>query len=122
MALSLKDVPARDGQGRTYNCIFWDSKGCKVYEDRPIQCSTYPFWDSIINSKASWQYEARSCPGIDKGDTQPRSLIEECLLARRKAGTIVLAYGVDPEYSDENSILGSSGLGSDSSDAVEGEE
>jgi hypothetical protein len=44
------------------------------------------------------------------------------LLARRKAGTIVLAYGVDPEYSDENSILGSSGLGSDSSDAVEGEE
>jgi Fe-S-cluster containining protein len=124
MALSIRDVVesncARDGSRAVYDCVFWGSEGCAVYEDRPVQCSTYPFWTSILDSRASWRSEARSCPGIDSGELRSRSYIEKRLLARRMAGTIVLAYGVDPECSDEDSILGSARLCPDAPDAVEG--
>jgi uncharacterized protein len=125
MALSLRDVergagPA--GPGLSYDCVFWGEGGCAVYEDRPVQCSTYPFWASIMESEASWRDEARSCPGIGAGELRSRSHIEECISARRRAGMVVLAYGVDPERADEDSILGGSGLGSDAPDAVEGQE
>jgi Fe-S-cluster containining protein len=100
MALSLRENAA-------YDCILWGEKGCKVYEDRPVQCSTYPFWSSIIESRSSWRGEARSCPGIGAGELRSRAYIEERMLARRGAGTIVLSYGVDPECMDEDTILGS---------------
>jgi Fe-S-cluster containining protein len=130
MALSLRDVITRDvvrnkeqaGSKTAYDCVFWSKGGCAVYEDRPVQCSTYPFWASIMNSAASWHEESFACPGIDKGELRSQSYIEERLLARRKAKTIVLDYGADPECSDDDSILGCAGLGSDAPDAVEGQE
>jgi uncharacterized protein len=100
MALSLRETAA-------YDCVFWGEGGCAVYEDRPVQCSTYPFWDSILDSRVSWRDEGRSCPGIGAGEPKSREYIEGCLLSRREAGTIVLSYGVDPEFSDEDTILGS---------------
>jgi hypothetical protein len=62
--------------------------------------------------------EAAACPGIGAGELHSRESIEERLLARRKAGTIILSYGADPECADEDTILGSPGLGSDSADAL----
>ncbi len=34
-------------RGDSYECIFFDtvSKGCKIYGARPLQCSSFPFWD-----------------------------------------------------------------------------
>jgi uncharacterized protein len=113
MALSLRE-------SADFDCVFWGPGGCGVYEDRPVQCSTYPFWASILASKSSWREEGRSCPGIGAGETRSRGYIEERLFARRRAGTIVLSYGVDPECSDEDTILGSEGLGPDPAHAVEG--
>lgn len=49
-----------------FDCIFWD-QGCKVYSARPIQCSTYPFWDAIVSKSGAWQKEALCCPGINQG-------------------------------------------------------
>jgi hypothetical protein len=33
--------------GDSYECIFYDrdSNGCKIYDARPSQCKTFPFWD-----------------------------------------------------------------------------
>ena len=117
MALSLREVRRENGSN---DCVLWGAGGCRVYEDRPIQCSTYPFWSSIVESRASWLREAKACPGIDTGKSITKAYIEERLLERRGAGTIVLSYGVDPECSDEDSILGSAGLGADPAHAVEG--
>lgn len=117
MALSLREVTRNKSSN---DCVLWGEKGCSVYEDRPVQCSTYPFWPSIMGSRASWKREASACPGIDSGEPRSRNYIEERLLERREAGTIVLSYGADPECSDEDTILGSEGIGSDSADAVEG--
>jgi hypothetical protein len=123
MALSLREVARGIADGTaTFDCILWGNEGCAAYESRPVQCSTYPFWASIVDSKASWREEARSCPGIETGKLRTCLYIEERLFERRRAGTIVFAYGVDPECSDEDTILGSSGLGPDSSNAGEGQE
>lgn len=58
-ALSLKEKPNND-------CIFWDS-GCTVYQSRPLQCVTFPFWSSIVSSKKSWEIAAAACPGMNSG-------------------------------------------------------
>jgi len=57
--LSLKEKSNKD-------CILWDN-GCIAYEGRPLQCITYPFWESIISSVQSWEIAAASCPGINTG-------------------------------------------------------
>ena len=58
---SLQEKPNLD-------CIFYDSDaGCQVYEDRPKQCRTWPFWRRVVRSEATWETEAASCPGMDMG-------------------------------------------------------
>ena len=55
------------------DCIFLDRQTipgkaiCSVYEDRPIQCKTWPFWPSIVKSETSWRNAKRTCPGMDTG-------------------------------------------------------
>lgn len=39
-------------------CIFLDENNmCSIYEARPLQCSTYPFWPRIMDSQESWNNE-----------------------------------------------------------------
>lgn len=49
--------------GDSYECIFYDSKtnGCKIYEARPLQCKTFPFWDYYKTRVDELKLE---CPGI----------------------------------------------------------
>ena len=42
-----------------------DKKTCIVYEARPIQCRTYPFWSQNMIGEAEWRAEASRCEGID---------------------------------------------------------
>ena len=40
-------------------CIFLNPIGqCNIYDVRPIQCRTYPFWPSILKNKQTWEEEA----------------------------------------------------------------
>ncbi len=40
---------------------------CGVYEGRPDQCRTWPFWPEVMNAK-TWKKEVSAfCPGIGKG-------------------------------------------------------
>ncbi|PIE79388.1 MAG: hypothetical protein CSA15_03200 [Candidatus Delongbacteria bacterium] len=49
------------------SCIFWDKeiKGCKVYRNRPTQCGTYPFWNTVFKTERDFEVEKNFCPGID---------------------------------------------------------
>ncbi len=40
---SIKEVK----RGDSYECLFFDiiNKNCSIYEARPTQCKTFPFWD-----------------------------------------------------------------------------
>ncbi|MFH1302952.1 MAG: YkgJ family cysteine cluster protein [Planctomycetota bacterium] len=51
------------------DCTFFDpeKRGCTIYEARPTQCRTWPFWNSNLESKASWNSLSPDCPGAGKG-------------------------------------------------------
>ena len=60
------------------DCVFFDgeSRKCKVYDARPRQCRTWPFWDSNIKSPQAWKHTCQVCPGSGKGQVYS---IEEVL-------------------------------------------
>jgi uncharacterized protein len=63
------------------DCVFFDNqqRGCKIYEARPSQCRTWPFWDSILHSPESWEETAGHCAGCNNG---PLVALEEIEIRR----------------------------------------
>ena len=59
---SLNEYPDGD-------CILLDpaTRKCTVYQSRPIQCRTWPFWDSNLENPAQWRETCQVCPGSGKG-------------------------------------------------------
>jgi Fe-S-cluster containining protein len=51
------------------DCTFFDPKTrhCRVYQSRPVQCRTWPFWDSHLESPQAWQRVCEVCPGSGTG-------------------------------------------------------
>jgi Fe-S-cluster containining protein len=67
------------------DCIFFNErKQCEIYEVRPVQCRSYPFWEQLVQDEASWKAESLQCPGIGKGRIHSRQEIEHWLHLRRK--------------------------------------
>jgi len=58
---SIKEIIYNNG----FRCIFFDTKNlqCSVYENRPTQCRTFPFWDYFKDNVREVEKE---CPGIYK--------------------------------------------------------
>ena len=56
---SLKEIE-REG---AYDCVFFSPKngGCMIYEARPSQCRSFPFWDYYKKRVDALKAE---CPGI----------------------------------------------------------
>ena len=72
--LSLKEKYNKD-------CIFWDD-GCTVYQARPLQCITFPFWESILASAQAWDIAASGCPGMNCGELLSEKAIRDFLKMR----------------------------------------
>lgn len=55
------------------DCVFLDRASvpgravCGVYEDRPSQCRSWPFWDELTRSRRDWVKASADCPGLDQG-------------------------------------------------------
>ena len=58
----------------TEPCMFLTEKGCAIYEARPDQCRTFPFWPENMSNASSWKTAKKLCPGIGTGRNY---LIEE---------------------------------------------
>ncbi len=58
------------------DCVFFDpeKRCCRVYNVRPRQCRTWPFWPSNIESPERWASMAEGCPGANRG---PRFTLDE---------------------------------------------
>jgi Fe-S-cluster containining protein len=48
--------------------VFLEGGKCSIYEVRPTQCRTYPFWPAIVRAPQTWAKEGEQCPGIGKGE------------------------------------------------------
>lgn len=57
---SIKEIQLA---ANNYACIFFDleKKGCSIYEVRPTQCRTFPFWDYF---KKNINEVKQECPAI----------------------------------------------------------
>jgi Fe-S-cluster containining protein len=51
------------------DCVFFDpnARKCTVYDARPRQCRTWPFWDSNTRTPEAWKATCQVCPGSGKG-------------------------------------------------------
>ena len=63
------------------DCVFLDRESvpgkavCAVYERRPAQCRSWPFWRSNLASEAAWRRASRACPGMNAGAlTEPQQI------------------------------------------------
>lgn len=64
----------------SYDCVFFKDKQCTIYEARPLQCRTYPFWKSNLASEEAWEKTALECEGIrDSYPKVPNEIIEKNL-------------------------------------------
>jgi len=61
---SIKEQKFND----SYECVFYnrESNGCNIYDARPNQCKTFPFWDYY---KTRVQELKLECPGIIDEDS-----------------------------------------------------
>jgi len=56
-----------------WDCVFLDRASvpgkavCGMYEDRPLQCRTWPFWKRNLESPSTWAAASRTCPGMNRG-------------------------------------------------------
>ncbi len=57
--LSLNEDP------RNYDCVFLKDKKCTLYDHRPLQCRTFPWWPGVLTDKKSWKEAAKRCEGIN---------------------------------------------------------
>lgn len=49
------------------DCRFLEGTRCTVYEGRPAQCRTWPFWPENMNAR-TWKKDVVAfCPGVGKG-------------------------------------------------------
>jgi hypothetical protein len=60
--LSLRELPGGD-------CVLWGGhdRGCLVYDARPVQCRTFPFWPSCLRTREDWERVAQRCRGVGRG-------------------------------------------------------
>lgn len=60
-------------------------KRCSIYMARPVQCRTWPFWQSNLKNPRAWERAGQTCPGIDHGEHHPLPIIQAALLRNREA-------------------------------------
>lgn len=60
------------------DCIYLDSRTsrCRVYEARPRQCRTWPFWRQNLTDQQAWAETGQGCPGVDQGQLVALEVIE----------------------------------------------
>jgi hypothetical protein len=65
-------------------CVFFTTRGCRIYAVRPVQCRTFPFWSWHLSRPENWDEAARECPGMGNGKLHSREEIKERLSRYRR--------------------------------------
>ncbi len=66
-------------------CHFLEGHRCGIYEGRPTQCRTWPFWPEVMNAK-TWKKEvADFCPGVGQGKLWSKEEIQTQLRLQKES-------------------------------------
>lgn len=69
----------------TRSCVFLKNNQCSVYEARPTQCRTWPFWPENMSAK-NWKRDVASyCPGVGKGRVWTEEEIRQQIEAQQES-------------------------------------
>lgn len=67
----LQEIPApneaKDRQLEPGQPLPQKRRGCAIYSVRPLQCRTWPFWETNLSDEKMWEFASKRCPGMDKG-------------------------------------------------------
>ncbi len=90
------------GPDQNWECVFQEKQDghriCSVYDVRPAQCRTWPFWDDNLSSRRRWREVAdKVCPGMNRGGLHPSSKIE----SRRQTHSYPELFGDESVWSCE---------------------
>jgi len=71
---SLREIPESN-----WDCVFFDgqTRRCKVYNTRPRQCRSWPFWESNVRSDQDWERTCEVCPGSGQGKLYQLDVIQD---------------------------------------------
>ena len=66
------------------DCVFLVRDGkkrasCSIHAVRPVQCRTWPFWKSNLDTADDWKLASRNCPGMNSGPHHPLPVIQDAL-------------------------------------------
>lgn len=68
----LKELPAE----KTPGVVTHSRRVCSIYNARPVQCRSWPFWESNLATPKSWELASRGCPGMGQGKLHSLKKIE----------------------------------------------
>lgn len=86
------------------DCVMLEDGKCTVYGAKPTQCSTFPFWEGVLESPQTWAETAEKCPGMNHGDVYDvpdidvlKGGVPEPLLAKQAAARARATGGPAPD-------------------------
>ncbi len=62
----LRETEATRFDERAGREVRYSKRTCQIYEVRPLQCRTWPFWPENLESEKAWKQAARICPGMSR--------------------------------------------------------
>ena len=87
---SLTEVRTEHG----LDCVFLDRASvpgkavCSLYEARPLQCRTFPWWPENLRDRRSWERLGRHCEGVGRGAMVPVEAIRVDRDRQRASGGV----------------------------------
>lgn len=82
--LSLTEIPVPASPDKKA-CVFWKGE-CTVYEARPSQCRTFPFWKENLRESGDWDEVAKLSPGVNNGKLYQLGDISRLAAAKGETG------------------------------------
>lgn len=74
-------VALLDREGSS-DCLFLQNNQCTVYDARPTQCRTFPWWVYHLREPSDWEEAGKRCEGINHPDApliDSLHIQEQCL-------------------------------------------
>lgn len=74
---ALQEIETEHG----FDCAMLDRESvpgqvlCRVHDQRPTQCRTWPFWPDALRNPRAWERAAGRCEGIGQGPLVPLASI-----------------------------------------------